>query len=186
MKRILLISLLLVLALSVSFGQIAYKQGDQVASVMIGFGSTVYTSDATSTVPPLSATFDYGYNENISLGGIISYTGSKYEWSGYGYGYKYTWSYLIIAARGAYHYDLLHNSKIDTYGGVALGYDIASSSATYNGNWGYLGQPSAESSGGVLFGLYVVGRYYFSPNLAAQLELGYGIAYFNIGIAYKF
>ena len=33
MKRILLISLLLVLALSVSFGQIAYKKGDQVGSL---------------------------------------------------------------------------------------------------------------------------------------------------------
>ncbi len=187
MKRILLISVLLVLALSISFGQIAYKKGDNTVSAMIGFGSTVYASGVTGTVPPVSVAFDYGYNENISLGGILSYTGSKEEGDlGYGYGYKFTYSYIIIAARGAYHYDLLHNDKIDTYGGLMIGYDIASSSASFTGSWpAYYSQPTAASVGGFSAGLFIGGRYFFSEQLAAQVELGYGIAYFNIGIAYK-
>jgi hypothetical protein len=179
MKRILLISVLLVLALSISFGQIAYKKSDQVGSLMIGLGSLVYTSGASGSVPPLTVAYDMGYNENISFGGLVSYTGAKYDW-GYG-GYNTTWTYIIIAARGAYHLDLLHKDNIDTYGGLMLGYDIASVSTNYNA-FGY----SASAGGGLLFGGFVGGRYYFNPNLAVQAELGFGLAILNIGVAYKF
>jgi hypothetical protein len=153
MKRILLISLLLVLALSISFGQIAYKKGDQVGSFMFGIGSFVYTSDATSTVPPLSIAYDFGYNENISFGGLLSYTASKYEWNSsyYNYGYKDTWSYIVIGARGAYHYDLLHNSNVDTYAGLMLGYNISSFSETTTGNTPSYWTGGSNSSGGILF-----------------------------------
>jgi len=187
MKRILLISMLLVIAISISFSQIAYKKGDKVGSLMLGLGSFVYEPDATSTVPPLSVAADWGYNENISVGGILSYTASKYEWNNVwgNYGYKYTWSYIIVAARGAYHLDVLHDSKIDTYGGVSLGFKIASTSETYTGDWGLIPHTTAASGGGILFGLFAGGRYYFSPNLAAQAEVGFGIALLNIGIAYK-
>jgi hypothetical protein len=187
MKRILVLSVLAILIASVSYGQMAYKKGDQAASAMFGLGFSHSLSGTATTVPPLSAAFDYGYNENISIGGIIGYESEKYESSSFGYGYKFTYSYLIIAARGAYHVDLLHNANIDTYGGVLLGYDVASSSAEYTGNWaGLLGiQPSAESVGGAVFGVFAGGRYYFNRNLAVQLEVGYGLSYLNIGIAYK-
>jgi hypothetical protein len=189
MKRILLISVLLVLALSISFGQIAYKKGDQVGSAMIGLGSFVYASGASSSLPPLSLAYDYGYNENISFGGLISYTSASETYDTYtytgGYTYvpvtaKWTWSYIIIGARAAYHYDLLHNSNIDTYGGVMLGYEIASTSSD---NTSY---PVSSSGSTMLFSGYVGGRYYFSPNLAAQAEIGFGLALLNIGVAYKF
>ena len=127
-----------------------------------------------------------GYNENISFGGMLSYTASKWDDNSYGFGATYKWSYIIIAARGAYHYDLLHNSNIDTYGGLMLGYDIASSSTELTGNWPYgYSTPSAASSGGLLFGGFVGARYYFNPNLAVQAELGFGLALLNIGVAYK-
>jgi hypothetical protein len=188
MKRILLISLLLILALSISFGQIAYKKGDQVGSVMIGLGSFIYASGASSSMPPISVAYDYGYNENISLGGLISYTGASETYQTYSYngGFNYvpvtakwSWSYIIIGARGAYHYDLLHNDKIDTYGGLMLGYEIVSESTD---NTAY---PVSGSSSALLFSGYVGARYYFTPNLAAQAELGFGLALLNIGVAYK-
>ncbi len=187
MKRILVLSVLAILIASVSFGQMAYKKGDRTVSAMFGLGFTHSLSGTTTAVPPLSAAFDYGYDQNISFGGIIGFESEKYDWSGYGYGYKFTYSYLIIAARGAYHLDLIHNAKFDTYGGVMVGYDIASSSAEYTGNWagGFGLQPSAESVGGVVFGVFAGGRYYFNPNLAAQIEVGYGLSLVNIGIAYK-
>jgi hypothetical protein len=175
MKRFLLIAVLLILALGISFGQIAYKKGDQVGSAMLGLGSFVYTSGASSSLPPLSVAFDYGYNENISFGGLLSYTRASED-----FGYvKWTWSYMIIAARGAYHYDLLHQSNIDTYGGLMLGYEIASES-TDNSNW-----PVSGGGSTLLFSAFVGGRYYFTPNLAAQAEIGFGLALLNIGVAYK-
>jgi hypothetical protein len=178
MKRILLISVLLVIAISMSFGQIAYKQGDNVVSAMFGLGSSISYGSAKTDVPPLSVAFDYGFNENISLGGIVGYTASSESGSIPFFGsYEFKYSDFIIGARGAYHYDLLHNEMIDTYGGLVLGYDVASASAT--------GFGTAASAGGLVIGGFIGGRYYFTPNLGAQLELGYGIAYFNIGIAYK-
>jgi hypothetical protein len=191
MKYILTALVVSAMMVSFSFGQIAYKKGDQTLSATLGIGSLVYETNATSTVPPLTLAYDYGYNENISLGGLVSYTASKYEWNdsylGNEYGYKWTWSYFVIAARGSYHYDLFHSSNVDTYGGLILGYDIASSSSEYTGDWGgyYGGEPSAASSGGLIFGGYVGARYFFTPKFAAQAELGFGLAVLNIGVAYK-
>lgn len=184
MKRVLLIAVLTVVTLSLSFSQIAYKKDDRVASAMFGIGSFVYAANATGSVPPLTAAFDMGYNENISFGGLVSYTSAKYDFSGFGYGYTWTWSYLVIAARGAYHYDLFHKDNIDTYGGLMLGYNIASFSETRTGTGFGLGTGSA--GGGVLFAGYIGARYYFTPNLAAQAEVGFGLALLNIGLAYKF
>jgi hypothetical protein len=175
MKRILLISVLLVLALSISFGQIAYKKGDQVGSVAFGLGSFVVESGATGGVPPLSFAYDYGFNENISLGGLISYTSASEDFGVY----NWKWTYIIIGARGAYHYDLLHNANVDTYAGLMLGYDIASFSSTPS-------YPLSPSYGGMVFSGYAGARYYFTPQLAAQAEVGFGLALLNIGVAYKF
>ncbi len=35
------------------------------------------------------------------------------------------------------------------------------------------------------FSIYFGGRYFFTKNLAAQAELGYGVTFFNIGLALK-
>ena len=150
---------------------------------MYGIGSYVYATNADASFPPLTAAFDMGYNENISIGGLVSYTSAKYDFSGYGYGYTWTWSYFILAARGAYHYDLLHNANVDTYGGIMLGYNVASFSETHTGTGFGLGGGSAN--GGVLFGGYAGAKYFFTPKLAAQVEVGFGLALLNIGVAYK-
>jgi hypothetical protein len=186
MKRVLILFSLVAVIASLSFGQLAYKKGDQVGSVMIGLGSFVYESGASSSVPPISVAFDYGFNENISLGGQFSYTGASETYETINYitlapaTAKWSWSYIIIAARGAYHYDLFHNDKVDTYGGLLLGYEIVSTSTD---NTFY---PVSGSASTVLFGIFIGGRYYFSPNFAAQAEIGYGLAILNIGVAYKF
>lgn len=71
--------------------------------------------------------------------------------------------------------------KFDTYAGALLGYDIVSAKevgdvpGTYN---------ATESS--VRLDLFVGGRYYFTDRFAAMAEIGYGIAYLNLGVALKF
>ena len=69
MKRILLISVLLVLALSISFGQMAYKKGDQVANLGIGLGgfAGAYGSGGIA----ITGGYESGITENISIGGSI-------------------------------------------------------------------------------------------------------------------
>ena len=180
MKRILLISVLLVIAVSLSFSQMAYKKGDQVVNLGIGLGglASAYGSSGIA----ITGGYEYGVNENISLGGVLGYSSSSEDF-GYGYGWNYT--YILIGARGAYHYDLFHNPNIDTYGGILLGYNIVSSKATGT-LVNYYGFGSASASSSYLeYGIFVGGRYYFDPHWAVQAELGYGLGILNIGVAYK-
>jgi hypothetical protein len=179
MKRILLISVLLVLALSISFSQIAYKKGDQVVNLGIGLGgfAGVYGSGGLA----ITGGYENAMTENVSIGGVLGYSSSTQDIYG-DYGWKYT--YILIGARGAYHYDVLHNPNVDTYGGLLLGYNIVSSSAT--GTSPYYGYTGSSASASYLeFGLFAGIRYYFNPQLAVQAELGYGLGILNIGVAYK-
>jgi len=180
MKRILILSLLVVLVASLSFAQMAYKKGDQVVNVGLGIGgfAGVYGSGGIA----ITGGYENAVTENISLGGVVGYSSSSETVFG-DYGWKYT--YILIGARGAYHADLLHNPNIDTYGGILLGYNIVSSTAT--GTVPYFGYVAASASASYLeFGVFIGGRYYLDPHWAIQAELGYGLGILNVGVAYKF
>ena len=160
-----------------------FVKGDKVLNLGIGFGSTLYTgSYYTNRIPPLSASFEVGvkdelFDENSSLGigGYFGYTGAKWDYSGYGWSY----SSMIIGARGSLHYQFI--DKLDTYTGLMLGFNAVSSKSH-----GSAGTHTDPVSGGLVYSWYLGGRYYFSDNLAGLLELGYGIAYLNLGVALKF
>ncbi len=182
MNKILSIAILLLTVIFANAQEPVFVQGDKVANLSIGFGNTLYSGSLySSTVPPLSLSFEYGFKDgivekgSIGLGGYLGY--SSYKWEYLGWGYKY--SNLIIGARGTFHYPLLE--KLDTYTGLMIGVDIVSDKefgSTYNYNY-------SAQSGGLMWAWYAGGRYYFTDNLAGLLELGYGIAYFNIGLALK-
>ncbi|MGD0591391.1 MAG: outer membrane beta-barrel protein [Bacteroidota bacterium] len=182
MKRILLLSVLVVFIASMSFGQMAYNKGDQVINIGLGLGGFAGAYGGSSGIA-ITGGYEYGVTENISLGGVLGYSSSSDDYIDGTY--KYT--YFLIGARGAYHLDLFHNPKIDTYGGILLGYNIVSSSWTYNGGYGDIfGSYSPSASASYLeIGIFIGGRYYFDPHWAVQAELGYGLGILNIGIAYK-
>ena len=181
MKRVLLISILLVIAVSLSFSQMAYNKGDQVVNLGIGLGGFAGAYGTGGVA--ITGGYEYGVNENISLGGVLGYSSSSED---FGYGsWKYT--YILIAARGAYHIDLFHNPKIDTYGGIMLGYNIVSATTTWNAGYSDLfGGAYSASASYLEYGIFIGGRYYFDPHWAVQAELGYGLGILNVGIAYKF
>ncbi|NLE33958.1 MAG: hypothetical protein GX622_02535, partial [Bacteroidales bacterium] len=111
----------------------------------------------------------------IGVGPYVGYSSYKYEYMGWGWKY----SNIIIGARGSFHYPFVN--RLDTYAGILLGYNIVTSKE--------IGDPTGADdygSGGLAWSGYIGGRYYFSDVLAAMLELGYGIAYLNIGVALKF
>jgi hypothetical protein len=72
--------------------------------------------------------------------------------------------------------------KLDTYTGLMIGYRILSHSyfGAYDDN-DYSGLTS-----GLQWSLFIGGRYYFKENIAVMLELGYGVAFINLGVALKF
>ena len=179
MRQTRLLALLVVLVLvatGVAFGQNAYMKGNNLVHAGIGFGlAGLYGS---SSLPPITAGFEYGFEDKISLGGMVGYAGSKETF--FGGEWKYT--YIIIGARGAYHF-LENNDKLDAYGGVMLGYNIVSTSASSSvSGFGF----TASASGSyMIFGLFGGARYYFSPKFGVYGEVGYGVGFLNVGVEFK-
>ena len=203
MKKFIFTSLLLVFAM-VGFSQEnTFNKGDKVLNLGVGIGSTLYSGGYyKSSIPPVSASFEVGVKDNLfdeksslGIGGYVGYTSAKWEYdygfdylgsmsslsaasSGSSYGWKY--SSIILGVRGALHYQLV--SKLDTYTGVLLGYNVVSSKS-FGTPYGGLNYSAA--SGGVAWSWFLGGRYYFNEKFAAMAELGYGIAYLNLGVALK-
>jgi hypothetical protein len=183
MKKVVLTLLVAVLALQISAQESTFNKGDKVLNLGIGLGNALYGSGYTSKMIPLSASFEVGVADGIAdkgtigVGGYVGYSGAKWEYLGWGY--KFT--NFIIGARGTFHYPLAE--KLDTYGGLLLGYnsvstkDIGNVDPLYNFSW--------EDSG-LVYSLFLGGRYYFTDNVAGFAELGSGISYLTIGAAFKF
>lgn len=159
-------------------------KGDKLLNLGIGLGSTLYSgSYYTSTLPPVSASLEVvvkdGLLDNKAAIGIGGYAGlAGYKYDNQGWGYKYM--NIIIGPRGYLHYNFL--DKLDTYTGLLVGYDIvkATEFGTAPG-WNY-----EASSSGLIWSWFAGGRYFFNDNLAGMVELGYGIAYLNLGVTFKF
>jgi hypothetical protein len=188
MKRI-ISCLFVILTLNSAHGQGHFSLGDNVASLGLGLGSSLGFYSGGTASPGISLQLEHGQwgvggPGVISIGGYLGYKSFKYSGSYITYNYSQKWTYTVLGVRSAYHYNGLPSKDFDVYGGAMLSYNILSYSYSDNdpavdynsGNWG----------SGLGLSLYVGGRYYFQENLAAFLELGYGIAYANIGVALKF
>ncbi len=185
-KKIYTIILVAFLVSSTYAQENVFKNGDQVINIGIGFGSNLYANSYFSTsVPPISISYEKGIKDGVldkgilSVGGYLGYSSFSESFPGTNYGFKY--SDIIIGVRGNIHYPIV--DKLDTYAGLMLGFEILSSSVV-NGD-SYLGGGYSASSGGLRLDLHVGARYYLSDKIAIMGELGYGIAYLNLGIGIK-
>jgi hypothetical protein len=182
-KKFLPFLIAFVFAYSAEAQNTTFTEGDKVLNLGLGIGSTLYTGSAYgSSIPPLSASLEmnvadevFDENSSIGVGGYLGYAGYNFT----GFGGDYSFSNFILGARGALHYQFIE--QLDTYAGLMLGYNIVSWSSSAGGfDFG------SAAGGGFISSFYIGGRYYFNENIAAMLELGYGIAYLNIGVAFKF
>jgi len=182
MKKILLLVAAITLTLSQLSGQEpTFEKGDKVLNLGIGFGTTLYSgTHYKSSLPPLSASLEFGVADgvidkgSIGVGPYVAYSSYKYEYLDWGW--KYT--NFILGAKGNFHYPLL--DKLDTYTGLLLGYNIYSAKWTGTGD-----EIDRASSSSVVWSWFIGGRYYFKESFAVMAELGYGVTYFNIGVALK-
>lgn len=187
MKRIILVSLLL--ASITGFSQsTTFNKADKLLNIGIGFGSFIYSGSSYSMViPPLSTSFEYGIIDglindkaSIGVGGYVAFSSYKYEnadGNGSTWGYNYT--NFVFGGRGSFHYALV--DKLDTYAGLTIGFHSLSSKAFGTSLPGFDGP-----TGGLVYQPYIGARYYFTDSFAVMAELGYGIAYVNMGVAFKF
>lgn len=177
MKRILLAAFIAVTAFVPAYAQ-QFQTGTGAANLGVGFGTAL--NGLSTGRPAISVSYERGlWNAGpgvISLGGYVGNTGFTYK----AQDYTQKWNYTVVGARGAYHYNGFTSvPKLDPYGGLMLGYNIVKYSTTGE----YTGVNNYGS--GVGYSLFVGGRWYFSENIAAFAELGYGISVANIGVSFK-
>jgi hypothetical protein len=158
----------------------AFENGDNVISVGLGLGGT-YRGIHYSSTPAISAQYEHGNWDVggpgvISLGAFLGFKSYRHE----ELGYSEKWNLTVIGIRSAYHYNGIDAKELDVYGGLMLSYDIVSYSNTFPSYYNYGGYSS-----GLGLSIYVGGRYFFTDNVAGFLELGYGISYATIGVAFK-
>jgi hypothetical protein len=166
-----------------------FEKGTSVVSAGIGLGSAIGSFNYGSQSPGISLQYekgvwDIGGPGVISLGGYAARKGYKYSGSSGSFGYEEKWNYTIIGVRSAYHYNGISAEKADLYGGIMLSYNILNYKYSDNSGSGTLQKGSYGNALG--FTAYVGGRYLFTDNLGAFVELGYGVSYLTLGLALKF
>ncbi len=158
-----------------------FQKGDKVLNLGIGFGGYSPSGYEIKT-PSASASFEVGVKDNdpnkgsLGIGGYLGYANYKENGNYLGDDY-WTVNRILIGARGAYHFPLAE--KLDTYGGLTLGFNIRS--WNWNGSASEPSHPERKLIGGDLF---VGSRYYFSDKFAVMGELSL-TAYLTLGISLK-
>lgn len=172
-------------------------------------------SEFSTIIPPITTSFEMIIKDKLfengkgefGIGGQLGLVSYKYSYDGLGGSYdidlglgkdigkfvdmsgigstvttsagsEWKYSSFIVGPRGYLHYGFLDN--LDTYTGIMLGLQFVSS----KGGWDNVPKTS-DFSTGFVWAWFAGGRYYFNDKFAAMLELGYGVTYANIGIAYK-
>lgn len=181
MKKMFFVLLLTATLSSLTFAQrTLINNGDQYAGAKLALGSVAGASMG------FVGTYEMGIQENIGVGASLGYSGYSEE---YNFGaWKGEWSYtnILILANGNYHIDLLKNEKLDTWGALHIGYNVASAKFS----WTSTGVPAGAttptvSAGGFVVGLSANARYMLSEQLFATASLGFGMGILQIGIDYK-
>ena len=177
MKKVLLVLLtLLVFSSMASFAQ-GFRNGSKTLNAGIGFGFAGI--EGSATIPPISVGYQVGITDKISVGGIVCYSGSSYKASFGASSYEWKYSYIVLGARGEYHF-MEPSDKLDLYAGLTLGYDIVSVTTPSGTFSGYSAAGSEFFVGG-----HVGARYAVSNSWGGFGELGYGIGYLTVGAYFK-
>jgi hypothetical protein len=167
--------------------QVNYDKGNILVNGGIGLG--YYYSHGGI---PILLSGEYALTDAITVGPYLGYTSRAYTNSSFGYKWKYRYTFLDFGARGSYHFGKhlnLNMDKLDLYGGVFLGYLSAHYKvveAPSGLGAGYYNSYSSPYGSIVRVGIFGGARYYFSDQVAAYGELGYGIAPLALGLTVKF
>ncbi|HLT73991.1 MAG TPA: hypothetical protein VKZ68_02865 [Ohtaekwangia sp.] len=139
-----------------------------------GFGFGYYYAGGV----PILFSADFAINDAITIGPYLGFT----SWRRNYFGYRWSYTFIDFGARGAYHFSKHIDNltpKLDLYGGVMLGYRVAS--------YSYSGALDLDNDypSAVTAGLFGGARYYFTDRFAAYGELGYGVAPLMLGVTFK-
>lgn len=179
MKKSIFISLLVVLTVSISFAQL--KEKDNLLGGSIGFW-------AKGEVPMFGVNFESQLTQagigTISLGGIFRYYSYTFN---YGNGDSRKYSFTSFGLQSNYNFNQIGDGKFVPFLGLVLGYNYVNSTYTDVTRNGIYISDISYKSGAWLWGQGGF-RYFFSPNVAGSVRLGFGNNDFNtleLGVDFK-
>lgn len=187
-------------------GPKCFDEKTHIINLGVGFGMNYYSGYsgggyAYRSSPAFSASYEQAIPKKLGPGylGVGAYFGFQtassthnyyYNKNGYinnYYYYKNSWNNFMIAARAAYHWDVLNFKKADIYAGVLIGVRIQTYNYETNNPDPFadnyrLSQGAAYPS----FSVFAGARWYFASKVALFGEFGYGISYLTGGLSFKF
>ncbi len=183
MKKIFLYTVLFIFSMANLWSQApSFKKGWTVINLSAGIRSTLYSGTFyDGKIPPLTASLEYGMADHILEKGVVGvgpyagYSTFKYVYAGDGWDY----SSLLVGIKGNFHYPLFED--LDTYTGLILGYNKISHKEI-----GEVEDKDSYMRSKIAWSWFIGARFYLTETIAVMGELGYGIAYINLGLAVRF
>jgi hypothetical protein len=185
MKRITTLIFALFITSSTLFAQNTtetFAKGDNVLGVGIGVGGVYGIGSYSTQTPVLGVQYDRGIVE-LKMGGVIG-AGAFVGYKNYVYKFgndRVKWNIWVIGARGTFHYDLFKVENLDTYGGMMIAFHVVNED--YSENYTTIGRRNYNSA--AYASLMAGAKYYFAPNVAGYAEIGYGVSWLTMGVAFK-
>lgn len=188
MKKIILSAILVIgLAISASAQENVLYKGAMVANIGVGLAQ-IDNDYYTTTLPPISASWEYGVAEfgrpgSIGVGAYAGFWGYKDEVSVGGVqSVASKYFNTLIGVRGAYHFTIVNGWEV--YAGAVAGAQIQSAKVEADG----LFSGSSDTDSEVDFGYqaFLGTRFLFSQTVGAFIEAGYGVSYATVGLTFRF
>jgi len=170
-----------------------FAKKDNVLGFGFGVGGVYGITSVSSQSPVFGVQYDRGIIELgmggvIGVGGFMGYKSIVDKYDDFSGTYKDKFNILIFGARGTFHYDLFKVKNLDTYAGTMIAFHSLSHKRDYpnnynnNNNYYYRKSPGSAAYASIFAGA----KYYFAPQVAAYAEVGYGVSWLTMGIAFKF
>lgn len=180
-----------------------FDETTKIVNLGIGFGGFNYYQSGLGggyvykSTPAFSFTYEQAYPKKLGPGylGVGAYLGYKraqsryndYYYLGDRYYYEHNWNYMVVAARGVYHWDVLNAKNAEVYGGAIVGLRITTYNYKTNSTDPDMGLYRSSNQGvSAAYSLFAGARWYFVPQVALFGEVGYGISYLTGGFSFKF
>lgn len=178
-------------------GEKCFDEGTHLIGVGAGFGgfrSFHHAGGSYSRTPTMFVNYEQPWKDRLGPGylGIGAYVGfqhSSYRYNDHGssYWYEHTWNSYFIAARAAYHWDVLNSKNAEVYAGVLVGVRIQTYSydsnfpSNYYTDYQIVNRPAYPSVSG-----FIGARWYFVKSIALFAEVGPGHSFATAGLNFKF
>lgn len=185
MKKFLIVILLLGSGLGMRAQLDYFVEGDVLVSPAVGFGNPFLGGvGATTALPPISVSVDCGIEQTLTsegtfaLGGYFGFAKTRFRNTSIGPDVGSNSTHMIIGGRLSYTYPFA--DKFDFLAGLMAGYDIISTRDIRDNK-----NSTSYAASGSVFTFFLGGRYQLMENLAAVVELGYGISILRLGVSFR-